>query len=513
MQSAAQPLYKTISPLDRWLVTLVVMLAALMEIIDTTIVNVCLPHMQGSLGATSDTVTWTLTSYIVSAAICMPLTGFLAERYGRKNFLIFSIMAFTVASALCGAATSLSEMVTFRLLQGVFGASLVPLSQAILTDVFPPEDRAKAMAIWGIGIMVGPIFGPTLGGYLTDIASWRWTFYINVPIGAFALLLSNIIPDTPKQIRRLDWVGISLISLAIGGLQYVLDRGNQDDWFNATSICLITYIAFTAAFLFVLHNMGVKKDRIFSLGIFKDINFSLASLLLALFCFNLYGILVTQPLMMEGFLHYSALATGMMLAPRGLSGMISMLLVSQLIKHIDARALIFFGISLNAAGIWIATSYSLSISSVWLIGPMILQGFGLGLVFVPLSTIAFSTLPQHLRTEAAGLYSLIRTLGGSIGISVASTLYARRQQFFWNELGGSINVYHPALYQYLHPLALNPTQALGANLLGNELYQQTAMLSFVNVFAFIMWCLILMLPLVFLLRKSKQSANSTPGLH
>ena len=496
-------LYKQISPVDRWLITIAVMASTLMELIDTTIVNVALPHMQGSLGASSDEITWTLTSYIVSAAIFMPLTGYLTDRVGRKKFLIFSIITFTIASALCGTSTSLGEIVFFRLLQGISGAGLVPLSQAILADIFPPEERGKAMAIWGIGVMVGPILGPTLGGYLTDISTWRWTFYVNIPVGIFSLLLINVIPDSPIKNRRMDWAGLLLISIAIGGLQYVLDRGNLDDWFSSTTICLITYVTCTAFLFFILHTLQAKNQVVFDIRIFKDRNFTLASLLLAIYCLGLYGMTVIQPLMMEGLLNYPALTAGLMIAPRGISGMISMIIVGKLISHIDSRKLIVAGMLMSILGLWISTHYSLDVNTGWLIWPMFIQGFGLGLVFVPLSTIAYATLPQHLRTEAAGLYSLIRTIGGSIGISVTITLFSRRGQLFWNELGGSINQYNPALSQYLNPLNLYPNQTMSAALVSNELHRQASMISFVNVFAFIMWCFILMIPFVFLLKRNK----------
>ncbi|MBV9576129.1 MAG: DHA2 family efflux MFS transporter permease subunit [Gammaproteobacteria bacterium] len=502
----ATELYKTLSANSRWLITFVVMSATLMQVIDTTIINVALPHMQGSLSTSSDEITWTLTSYLVSSAIFMPLTGYFSDRFGRKKYLITSIAGFTITSALCGAATSLTEIVFFRLLQGIFGACLVPLSQAILADIFPPHERGKAMAIWGMGVMVGPILGPTLGGYLTEYTTWRWTFYVNIPVGVVTLLLASVIPDTPTKSRSMDWIGLILISLAIGGLQYVLDRGNPDDWFNATSICVVTYIAITSFLGFVLYNMESTTQPVFDLSIFKDINFSLASLLLCIFCLGMYGMMVVQPIMMENLFHYPALTTGLMLAPRGISGMISMMLVGKLIKYIDPRFLVMLGLLINIVGIYLGTYYSLNdINPFWLIWPTILQGFGMGLIFVPLSIIAFTTLAAEMRNEAAGLYSLLRTIGGSIGISIAITIATRRAQVFWSDLASFINPYNPAVYRYLHPLQLHPSQALSAALLGNELNQQAQMLAFINVFAFIMWCFILMIPLVFLLKSNKVS--------
>ncbi len=497
------PLYKTISAIDKWLITAVVMSATLMQVIDTTIVNVALPHMQGTLSASSDEITWTLTSYLVASAICMPLTGYLSDKFGRKQFLIFSIAGFTVASALCGAASTLSEMILFRLLQGVFGASLVPLSQAILADIFPPEERGKAMAIWGVGVMVGPIIGPALGGYLTEIVSWRWTFYVNVPVGIGTLLLSNILPNTATIQRKMDWLGLLLLSISIGGLQYVLDQGNSADWFNATSICFVTYLAVTSLLMFLLHQIN-RQESVIDLSIFKDRNFFLASILLCIFGLGLYGMMVIQPMMMEKLYHYPPLTSGLLMAPRGISGMISMMIVSKLITRIDPRWLIATGIVISVSGMAIGTHYSLdNMSPGWIIGPMILQGLGLGMVFVPLATVAYSTLPLALRTEAAGVYSLLRTIGSSIGISVAITLSTRYTQTFWNELIAYIQPYNSALYHYLTPLNLQPTQSLGATLVVNALSREAQMLAFVNVFAVIMWCFVAMLPLVFLLKNSK----------
>lgn len=497
-------LYKSIKPLDRLLITIVVMSATLMQVIDTTIVNVALPHMQGSLSASPDEITWTLTSYLVSAAIFMPLTGYFADRLGRKNYLIISIIGFTVASILCGASMTLTQMVTCRLLQGIFGAALVPLSQAILTDIFPPEERGKAMAIWGMGVMVGPILGPTLGGYLTDIASWRWTFYINVPVGIFTLLLINVIPTTEKKLRAMDWTGLAFMSMAIGGLQFVLDRGNTSDWFNSRSIQIITYLTVSSVLGFMLHYSQSQKNAVFDLRIFKDRNFAISSIVLCIFGLGLYGIMVIQPIMMENLLDYPVLTTGLIIAPRGISSMISMVIVSKLISRVDPRKIIILGTLLCCGGMWICTRYSLNINTFWLLTPMLLQGFGFGMVFVPLSTVAFSTLPIEMRTEAAGLFSLLRTIGGSIGISIAITLMTRHAQLFWNELGGWITPYNPALSTYLHPLHTNAKQPLGSMVLGNLLSQQANMISFINVVMFIIWCFLGMIPLVMLLKKGKQ---------
>ncbi len=498
-------LYKTLTPLQRMLIVVVVMSATLMQVIDTTIVNVALPHMQGSLGASPDEITWTLTSYLVASAIFMPLTGYISDKIGRKFYLFISIAGFTIVSALCGASVSLTEIVVFRLLQGVFGAALVPLSQAIMTDIFPPEERTRAMAIWGVGVMVGPILGPTLGGYLTDIASWRWTFYVNVPVGILTLLFMSVIPDSPRKHRQLDWLGTLLICTSIGGLQYVLDRGNSFDWFASNQIIFATYLTIACFIGYIVHRLDNQTDSIFDLKLFRDKNFSIACLMLCIVGLGLYGTMVIQPIMMQSYMHYPVLTTGLILAPRGLAGMLSMVLVTQMAKRMDPRWIILCGIIICTMGIWAGTYYSLeNINTFWLIWPMLIQGFGMGMIFVPLATVAFSTVPQNLRTEAAGIYSLMRTIGGSVGISIAITLYTRRAQVFWNVLGGGITPYNSAVYQYLRPLHVAPTSALGSQLLSMELLRQSSMLAFINVFAFIAWAFILMTPLVFLIDKMKK---------
>lgn len=505
-----QPLYKTISTLDRMIITVVVMSATLMQVIDTTIVNVALPHMQGSLGASSDEITWTLTSYLVSSAIFMPLTGFFADRLGRKSYLSFSIAGFTIASALCGAATSLTQIVLFRVLQGFFGASLVPLSQAILADIYPPEERGKAMAIWGIGVMVGPILGPTLGGYLTEVSTWRWTFYVNIPVGIVTLFFINIIPGSTIIKRSMDWLGFFFMSLAIGGIQFVLDRGNSDDWFNSSLICFVSYLSLIGFLGFILLQSRRDATPVFNLRIFQDRNFLISSFLLSIFGLGFYGVMVLQPLMMEGLFQYPVLTTGLIMAPRGISGMISMMIISRIISHVDPRKIIITGILISAMGTYIGTFYSLtSISPFWFYTPFIIQGFGLGMIFVPLTAVAYATLPVEMRTEAAGIYSLLRTMGGSIGISIVITIVTRRAQIFWTELGSHITPYNPAVYAYLKPLHLKPTDPLGGQVLANALAQQAQMLAFVNAYEFIMWSFLLMIPFVLLIRYKPTNKPTT----
>lgn len=488
---------------SRILITLAVMSATLIQVLDTTIVNVALPHMEGSLGATPDQITWVLTSYLVASAIFMPLTGYFTDVLGRKNYLLISIAGFILTSFLCGAAQTISQIVLFRMLQGVFGAALVPLSQAIMTDVFPAEERGTAMAIWGIGVMIGPVLGPTLGGYLTEIATWRWNFYINLPVGILSFILAwYVVPDTEKKNRTLDWLGLIFISTAIGSLQLFLDRGNHEEWFNSRSICIFAFLTVMSFLLFLYHSLTNPQKNIFDLAMFKDRNFTIACIMMTLFGLGLFGAMIILPLMLENLFNYPVVTTGLMMAPRGLSGMFSMVVVSKLIKKIEPRVLISAGIIMSGIGMWFGTFYNLNLNQAWIIFPNILQGFGLGFIFVPLSAIAFATLDSHLRAEGAGLFSLVRTIGSSIGISIIATMYSRHTQISWNELGGNINTYHSAINSYLnHPL--------GVAILAKTLSQQAQMIAFNDEYVLITWSFIVALPLVFLIARTQPTTDTT----
>ena len=495
-----------LSPMHRALIIIAVMTATLMQVLDTTIVNVALPHMEGSLGANPDQITWILTSYLVASAIFMPLTGYFTDIWGQKKYLLISIGGFVIASALCGAAMSITQIVVFRLLQGVFGAALVPLSQSIMASIFPENERGKAMAIWGIGVMVGPVLGPTIGGYLTEVATWRWNFYINVPIGIACLFLTwQVVPDSEQKARQMDWLGLGYISVAIGAIQYFLDRGNEENWFDSRSICIAAFFGILALLLFLRHNIGRQnKNIVFDLSIFNDRNFALASTLMALFGLGLYGAMVILPLMLEGLLNYPVLTTGLVMAPRGLSAMVSMLIAGRIMNLFDPRVLIFSGVMISILGMGLGTNYNLGINTWWVIGPILIQGLGLGLVFVPLSALAFATLKAESRHEAAGLFSLLRTLGSSIGISIVSTLLARHSQMSWNQLGGFITPYNHATEHYLRALHLDPTSPMGATQLQVLLHTQSQMVAFVNIYAFIAWSFVFMVPLVLLLKPTKK---------
>jgi DHA2 family multidrug resistance protein len=499
----------------RFLITVAVMSATVMQVLDTTIVNVALPDMQGAFGATPDQISWVLTSYLVSSAIFMPLTGYFTDHIGRKWYLFSSILGFTVASALCGISLSLGQMVICRLLQGVFGAALVPLSQAIMMDIYPVEERSKAMAIWGVGVMVGPILGPTLGGYLTEVFNWRWTFYINVPIGLWSLLLAwRIVPDSEKHYRTMELISLACMVFAIGGAQYVLDRGNQDDWFEARSIKIVTFLAVAGFLGYIALSLFRKKVKpIFDPYLFQDRNFVISCTIMSGMGLGLFSSMVIQAMMLESLFGYPTFTTGLAMAPRGIASMIAMICVSKF-SHVNPKIFIFIGIILNAVAMYVGTLYNLDISPGWVIIPGIIQGFGIGFVLIALSTVALSTLPPHLIPEGAGLFSLMRILGFSVGMSVVVTILTRHTQIAWNYLSGFLQPFNPAVTHYLQALHIKPMSPLGATILAKEVSRQAQMLSIVDVFIVITGSFLVMFPMIFLLGSPKTStpkANMAAG--
>ncbi len=491
----------------RVLTSIAVMSATVMQVIDTTIVNVALPQMQGQFGATPDQISWVLTSYLISSGILMLLTGYFADRLGQRRYLLISIVGFTLTSMLCGISGSLEQMVAFRLAQGVFGAALVPLSQSIMVQSFPAEERGRAMAIWGVGVMVGPILGPTLGGWLTEVLDWRWTFFINLPVGIFSALLSwRAVADSEIRERRMDWWGLIYLASALGGLQYILDRGSRLDWFQSGEIRFAAALCVMGLAAFVWHGLDGKHHPIIDLAIFRDRNFTTGSLLLAVFGLGLFGNLMIQPLMLEGLLDYPTTTVGLVLAPRGVASMFSMMLVGKLIRRHDPRLLIIIGIVTFTVGSWFTTRYNLNIDNWWIVGPSLIQGLGLGMVFVPLSTVAFSTLPPRYASEAAGIYSLLRTIGSSIGIAIVATVMTDHAQLAWNSLGGAITAENPAVAAYLGPAQLGADTAQGAGLLAAELGRQSRMLGMLDAYALVTWSFAAMLPLVFFMRYRRPAA-------
>jgi DHA2 family multidrug resistance protein len=483
---------------SRALVVGSVMLATLMQAIDTTIANVALPEMQGSLSATQDQAAWVLTSYIVAAAILTPVTGWLAGVLGRRRLLLIAVGGFTVASLLCGMATGIGEMVMFRVLQGVFGASLVPISQSLLLDVFPKEKHGQAMALWGMGIMIGPILGPPLGGWLTEYYSWRWVFLINLPVGLLALLgIMAGVKKEATQFRPFDWTGLGLLTLGVGALQLCLDRGQGEDWFGSLEIQLEAALAFLGLYLYVLHWKSHQR-ALLDLGLFRNGNFAVACLLIFVIGIVLFSTLALLPPYLSQLMHYPVLDIGLLLAPRGVGTMFGMMLVGRLLGRMDARWPIVVGVAMTAASLYFMTGFGVEVSRFDVVWIGLLQGLGLGLVFVPISSVAYTTLPAAQRTEAASLFSLVRNIGSSIGISAVMTMLARGAQVSHAELAARVPAF--GAEQGLLPAAWDPATLAGAAALNAEVSRQAMVISYINDFQILMLLTLAALPLVWFLR-------------
>ncbi len=486
----------------RLIVTLVVMSAAIMQILDTTIVTVALPHMRGQLGANADQITWVLTSYLISSGIFMPLTGYMTDRVGQRTYLMASIAGFTVASVLCGFAGSLDQIVLYRLLQGVAGAGLIPTAQAVLIDSYPAEERGYAMAIFGVGAMVGPILGPTLGGYLTQVFNWRWTFFINVPVGILAFVGAwRMIEETEKKPRHTDWIGFIFLAVAVISMQFALDRGQQYGWFSSHLIQAATLVSVFGYICLVLRNLEMGRDAVFDLNVFRDRNFAVSALILAVFMFSMYGVLALQPMMLESLYGYPAFTAGLVLAPRGFASMASMFLAGRLINRLGAKPLIFTGVFCTLFGTLITTRYTLDIGPWWVIWPVMVQGFGLGLVFVPLATVSFATLPPAQSAEAAGLRQLSRSIGASLGVALSSAVAANESQAAWNVLGGHLSTFSRTVGHYLQPLGLQVGQAGAGSVLGRLLDRHAQFEGVLDGFYLLGWSVVVCLPLLLLIRK------------
>ena len=497
----------------RWFITFSVMAATIMNALDSTIANVALPHIQGSVSASQDEITWVLTSYIVSAAIFTPLSGWLAGRFGRKRLMLVSVVGFTAASALCGIATGLDELVLFRILQGMFGAALVPMSQAILLDINPPERHGPAMAIWGMGAVLGPIIGPALGGWLTDNLSWRWVFYINLPVGVITFLgISAFLSETRnKDQPRLDLFGFALLALGIGCMQIMLDRGQQQDWFNSTEIWVEAVAAAFFLYLFVVHITTAKKPFL-ELSLFADRNFVLGSVFGFFLGVLLFSVLALLPPMLEQLMGYPVVLTGLVTAPRGVGTMISMVLVGQLIRRFDVRVLLFAGLVLCGISMHMMAGFILGMDDKLVIISGFIQGLGTGLIFVPLSTIAFATLDQRLRNEGAAMFTLIRNMGSAIGISVLQAMTIRNASSVHSRLIEGIRPDNPVLAWHLPDFDFDAPSAVAA--LNAQITRQAAMVSYVDAFWGLFIVTLAMAPMIILMRPARRAPDDEDlGLH
>ena len=487
---------------SRGMITVSIMLATVMQAIDTTIANVALPSMQGGMSATQDQISWVLTSYIVAAAIMTPVTGVLAARLGRKRVFLASVVGFTVASMLCGASTSLTEIVLFRLLQGVFGAGLVPLSQAVLLDTYPLEKHGSAMAIWGLGVMVGPIIGPSLGGYLTEYYNWRWVFYINLPVGiiAFAGIMASVPESKRSSAGGFDYLGFILLSCAIGALQLMLDRGQSLDWFSSLEIVIESVVVLLCLYMFLVHTFTAEHPFI-QPSMFADRNFIVGLIYIFIIGTTLYATLALLPPFMQQMMGFPVVTTGYALAPRGMGTMVAMMLVGRLIGRVDIRLLILTGLSLTILSLFIMGGFTTEVSVSTIVWTGVIQGLGFGFVFVPLSTSTFATLPAHFRNEGTSMYSLMRNIGSSIGISMVVTLLARNTQVNHASLAATMQPFRPALAPENLPKIWDWTTTAGTVALNGEVTRQALTIAYLNDFRLIMWITIASIPLLLILRR------------
>jgi DHA2 family multidrug resistance protein len=478
-----------------------VMLATIMQAVDSTIANVALPHMQGAMSATQDQIAWVLTSYVVASAVFMPLTGFLSSRLGQKRLFLISTVGFTVVSMLCGAAQSLEQILVFRLLQGAFGAFLVPLSQTVLLDSTPPAKHPTAMAFWGVGVMVGPILGPTMGGYLTEYFSWRWVFYINLPIGLLAWAgITAFMPEKNSPRRRFDVLGFALLSISLATLQLMLDRGESQGWFDSTEIIFEALVAGLCLYMFIVHMMTGRSPYL-DPSLFRDRNYCGGLTVGFVAGVILMATMALLPPYLQHLGGYPVLDVGLLLAPRGLGTMAAMVLVGKLGTRVDPRHEILLGLALIAYSLYEMSLFVTHVPERLVLVTGVIQGFGLGLVMVPLSATSFSTLTPAQREDGTSLYSLVRNLGGSIGISLTTAALLRNGQANHAQFSEHITPFNPAFQQALTESAalhMNPEQGL---VLVNQMVNEQAMtLAYLQDFRLMMWMTLLAMPIVFLLQ-------------
>jgi MFS transporter, DHA2 family, multidrug resistance protein len=498
-----------------WIVAIAVMLGTFMEVLDTTVVNVSLPHIAGSLSATTDEATWVLTSYLVSNAIILPLTGWLANYFGRRRLLLLSVGGFTVFSFLCGIAPNLPALIIFRIFQGATGGGLQPLSQAILMEAFPPEKRAKAMAFWALGIVVAPMLGPVLGGWITDSYSWRWLFYINIPVGICAASMISLFIFDPPYIRRgaggIDYWGIGMLAVGIGALQIMLDKGQEDDWFQSHFILILFLLSIAGLAFFVIREW-MTRHPVVDLHVFKNGTYSTGVFLMTVLGFVLYGSTVLLPVWLQTIMGYSAVQAGFAMLPRGLGSFVFMPVVGMLMTKIEPRKLLGAGLLVCAFSLYLLSRLNLNAGYWDIFWPQLLQGTSMGLLFVPLTTITNGPIPKEQMGNATSLFNLMRNIGASIGIASVITLVTRHSQAHTNDLGAHINPYDPASAAMLASIksglmaqgadAATATQQAYAVAFG-MVQRHAAMLSYLDAFFLLSVLFILVLPLIFLMKKPK----------
>jgi DHA2 family multidrug resistance protein len=501
-----------------WIIALAVTLATFMEVLDTSIANVALPHIAGSLSAGQDESTWVLTSYLVSNAIVLPLSGWLSSIIGRKRFYMGCVFLFTLSSFLCGLAPNLPLLIFFRVLQGAGGGGLQPSEQAILADTFPPAKRGMAFAVYGVAVVTAPALGPTLGGWITDNYTWRWIFFINIPVGILSLMLtSRLIQDPPYFRRRklsetrIDYIGLGMVALGLGCLQIVLDKGQRDDWFESRFVLTLSIIA-VSALLFVIFWEWRQKDPIIDLHLFKERTFATANLLMFMLGFALLGSTLLLPLYLQTLMGYTAQLAGMALSPGGFAIMVLMPLVGWLLSRYDARYLLIFGLSVLSFSLFHMTRFDLDMDFRTAVLARVLQAVGLAFLFVPINTAAYSYLPREKNNAASGLMNLARNIGGSVGISFVTTLLDRRTQKHQADLTSHLTAAQAQFQSTLQGIAnsltahgLSPADAMqrAYAVIQNTVQRQATMLAYIDCFWFLGCAILAMVPMVFLMKRTK----------
>lgn len=512
-----------VKQINKWLITITVMLPTIMEIVDTSVANVALPHMQGALNAGTDEITWVLTSYLVSNAVVLPMTGWLSRLFGRKRFLITCIALFTLASFLCGAAPNLGTLIFFRVIQGAAGGALIPNSQAILLETFPPRERGMANAIFGIGAMFGPIVGPALGGWITDNLNWRWIFYINIPIGIIAVIMATFFIFDPSYLKRgkmaIDYWGLALLIIGLGALQVVLDKGQQEDWFNSSFIIVFSLISCTS--LVMLIWVELQHDQpIINLRLFKNLSFSAGNLTMFMVGFCLYSSIMLIPLFLQTLMGYDATLAGMVLAPGGVATLLTMPFVGALITHYDGRKVVFAGLLIGAWSMYLMHGFTLEASYWDFVWPRVVLGVGLAMTFVPLTTVTLATISKEEMGNATGLFNLLRNIGGSVGIAFSATQLSRLSQFYQNTLVSHTNLTDHATREKLAALKQTAIargmDAVAADrfsltVLYNIVKRQAGMLSYNRIFWIVGLAFLVIIPFLILLKKPRHDA--TPEMH
>ena len=502
-----------------WLIAVAVMLATFMEVLDTSVANVSLPHIAGNLSATTDEATWVLTSYLVANAIILPATNWLGQLFGRKRFLIFCIVMFTVASALCGIASSLGFLIVARVLQGAGGGALQPISQAVLLESFPPQKRGAAMAVFAMGVVVAPILGPTLGGWITDNYSWRWIFYINLPIGTLAILMANAVIEDPPYLKRIsaaniDYIGFGFLSVWLATLQYMLDKGQELDWFSSTPIVWCALISGATFVAFIVRELTTDHP-IVDLRVLKNRNFAVGSLMILMLGALLYGTTAILPLFMQNLLHYTALDAGIAMSPRGIGALVMTIVVGRIVGKVSSRFLIGAGFLLLGYSCFMLGNINLTIGRSSIVIPIIISGVAISLIFVPLTTSTMGTLTQQQIGNASGIFNLMRNVGGSVGIAMITTLVARTAQTNQAVLAPHMSIFNPVLQQRLAAIQAGLAQhgshwdamKQAPRVLYGILQQQAALLSYVNNFRFFAITCFVSAPLVLLFKKVRKPAG------